>query len=43
MLMTSSTLTADNELEELPAKEGTVGPSVVDIFKLYAQSGIQRG
>ena len=43
MLMTSSTLTVDNEPEELPVKEGTIGPSVVDISKLYAQTGIQRG
>ncbi|ANY83762.1 hypothetical protein BB934_36650 (plasmid) [Microvirga ossetica] len=42
-LMTSSTLTVDNEPEEQPVKEGTIGPSVVDISKLYAQTGIQRG
>ncbi|WP_257792383.1 hypothetical protein [Microvirga ossetica] len=41
--MTSSTLTVDNEPEEQPVKEGTIGPSVVDISKLYAQTGIQRG
>ena len=40
--MTSSTLTVDNKLVELPVK-GTIGPSVVDISKLYGQTGIQRG
>ena len=41
--MTSSTLTADNKPVELPVKDGTNGPSVVDISKFYAQTGIQRG
>ena len=40
MPMTSSTLTVDNKSVELPAKEGTIGPSVIDISKLYGQTGM---
>ena len=36
----SSTLIADNKQVELPVKPGTIGPSVVDISKLYAQTGM---
>ena len=43
MLMTSTTLTVDNKRVELPVKAGTIGPSVVNNSKLYAQIGIQRG
>ena len=43
MLMTSTTLTVDNKRVELPVKAGTIGPSVVNTSKLYAQIGIQRG
>ena len=36
----SSTLIVDNKQLELALKHGTIGPSVVDISKLYAQSGM---
>ncbi|HKH33077.1 MAG TPA: citrate/2-methylcitrate synthase, partial [Beijerinckiaceae bacterium] len=36
----SSTLIADNKQVEMPVKPGTIGPSVVDISKLYAQTGM---
>ncbi|HEX8167283.1 MAG TPA: citrate/2-methylcitrate synthase, partial [Beijerinckiaceae bacterium] len=36
----SSTLIADNKQIELPVKAGTIGPAVVDISKLYAQTGL---
>ncbi|MFL5126100.1 MAG: citrate synthase, partial [Microvirga sp.] len=36
----SSTLIVDNKQLELAVKHGTIGPSVVDISKLYAQSGM---
>jgi citrate synthase len=35
-----STLTVNNKQVELAIKDGTVGPSVVDISKLYAQTGM---
>jgi citrate synthase len=36
----SSTLIADNKQVELAVRPGTIGPSVVDISKLYAQTGM---
>ena len=36
----SSTLIVDNKQLELALKHGTIGPSVVDISKLYAQTGM---
>ncbi|WP_430912745.1 citrate synthase [Methylobacterium sp. sgz302541] len=35
----ASTITVDGKQVELPVKEGTIGPNVVDIGKLYAQTG----
>ena len=36
----SATLAVDGKSVELPIKTGTIGPSVVDIGKLYAQTGM---
>src|SRR5215207_8141048 len=36
----SGTLTVNNKQIELATKDGTIGPSVVDISKLYAQTGM---
>ena len=36
----ASTLTVGNENWDFPVYEGTIGPSVVDISKLYGQSGM---
>ena len=36
----SSTLAVNNKRIELGVKDGTVGPSVLDISKLYAQTGM---
>src|SRR6516165_9970061 len=36
----SATLSVDGKTVELPIKTGTIGPSVVDIGKLYAQTGM---
>jgi len=36
----TSTVTVDNKSVELPVKEGTIGPSVIDISKLYGQTGM---
>ncbi|NWG52920.1 MAG: citrate (Si)-synthase [Hydrogenophilaceae bacterium] len=36
----SATLTVNNKQIELPVYEGVVGPDVVDIRKLYAESGV---
>src|SRR3954465_15602740 len=36
----TGTLTVNNKQIELPIKDGTIGPSVVDIAKLYAQTGM---
>jgi citrate synthase len=36
----SSTLIVDNKQLEFPVKAGTIGPSVLDIAKLYAQTGM---
>ena len=36
----SATITVDGKSVELPIKMGTIGPSVVDIGKLYAQTGM---
>src|SRR4051812_6736550 len=35
----TGTLTVNNKQIELPIKDGTIGPSVVDIAKLYGQTG----
>src|SRR5271168_3018331 len=40
MTQTSATLTVGHKSVELPIKHGTIGPSVVDIGKLYAQTGM---
>ena len=37
--MTAS-LIMDNKQIEMPVKAGTIGPSVVDIAKLYGQTGM---
>ncbi len=34
-----STITVDGKTIELPVKSGTIGPDVIDIGKLYAQTG----
>jgi hypothetical protein len=36
----SAILTVGEKSVELPIRKGTVGPSVIDIGKLYAQTGI---
>ena len=36
----SATLTVGEKSVELPIRKGTVGPSVIDIGKLYAQTGM---
>src|ERR687886_468386 len=36
----SSTLIVDNKQAEFQVKSGTIGPSVIDISKLYAQTGM---
>ena len=36
----TSTVTVDNKSVELPVKEGAIGPSVIDISKLYGQTGM---
>ena len=36
----SGTLTVNNKQVELATKDGTIGPSVLDISKLYAQTGM---
>src|SRR5438445_3435431 len=35
-----TSFTVGNKVVDLPAREGSVGPSVVDISKLYAQTGM---
>ncbi|UDL95560.1 MULTISPECIES: citrate synthase [Lichenihabitans] len=40
MTGTSGTIIVDNKSIELPIKTGTIGPDVVDIAKLYAQTGV---
>src|SRR3712207_2510889 len=40
MSSNTSTVTVDNKSVELPVKEGTIGPSVIDISKLYGQTGM---
>jgi citrate synthase len=37
---TSATLSVDGKSVELPIKRGTIGPSVMDIGKLYAHTGM---
>ena len=39
MSVTSGTITIGNKVSELPVIDGTIGPSVLDIGKLYAQTG----
>ncbi|MDR7038007.1 MULTISPECIES: citrate synthase [Methylobacterium] len=36
----SSTITVDDKQIELPVKTGTIGPSVIDIGKLHAKTGV---
>ncbi len=38
--MSSSTLNFGDKSVELPVKEGTIGPSVIDISKLFGQTGM---
>jgi citrate synthase len=38
--MTTATLKTGDKTIELPVKSGTIGPDVVDISKLYGQSGV---
>ena len=40
MTANAGTILIDNKSFELPMKDGTIGPSVVDIGKLYAQTGL---
>src|SRR5277367_4669921 len=40
MTQTSATLKFGDKSVELPIKTGSIGPSVVDIGKLYAQTGM---
>ena len=40
MTANAGTILIDNKSFELPLKEGTIGPSVVDIGKLYGQTGL---
>ncbi|GLS44030.1 citrate synthase [Methylobacterium brachythecii] len=39
MSVSASSITVDGKNVELPVKTGTIGPSVVDIGKLYGQTG----
>ena len=39
MSVKTSTLTIDDKAIELPVKDGTIGPSVVDITPLYKHTG----
>src|SRR5918999_2416549 len=40
MSSSTSTISVDGKSVELPVKEGTIGPSVVDISRLYGQTGM---
>src|ERR687889_2101931 len=40
MSSSTSTISVDGKSVELPVKEGTIGPDVVDIHALYADSGM---
>ena len=40
MTLNPGKLLVDNKAIDLPVKEGTIGPSVVDIGKMYAQTGL---
>ena len=40
MAPASATLKYGDNSIELPVKDGTIGPSVIDIGKLYAQTGL---
>lgn len=35
-----ASLTADGKTVEMPVKSGTIGPDVIDIRKLYGQTGM---
>src|SRR5690348_16181793 len=39
-MSSNSTLSVDNKAVDLAVKEGSIGPSVIDISKLYAQTGM---
>src|SRR6201996_1041814 len=39
MSVTTGTITIGNKVTELPVMDGTIGPSVLDIGKLYGQTG----
>src|SRR5580692_5994797 len=39
MSATTGTITVGNKVCELPVLDGTIGPSVIDIGKLYATTG----
>ena len=43
MTQTTATLKVDDKTVEMPVKAGTIGPSVVDIGKLYAQTASNAG
>ena len=40
MSATTASLKVGDKSVELPVKSGTIGPSVIDIGKLYAQTGM---
>ena len=40
MTSSSATITVGDKSVEMPVRVGTIGPSVVDIGKLYAQTGM---
>ncbi|MFM9975024.1 MAG: citrate/2-methylcitrate synthase, partial [Beijerinckiaceae bacterium] len=40
MTVHTSTFKVDDKVVDLPVKSGTIGPDVVDIGKLYAQTGM---
>src|SRR5579875_2912436 len=40
MATSSASLTVDSKTVELPVKSGSIGPDVVDIGKLYGQTGL---
>ena len=40
MVSSTATLSVGEKTVELPVKAGTIGPSVVDIAKLYGQTGM---
>src|SRR6476620_3948253 len=40
MSATTGSFSSENSTLQMPVKAGTIGPSVIDIGKLYAQSGM---